>query len=95
MSTFWERHLDHIHTHNQQRSPAKVQELVTQIRQLHIHRHSVLPVHRSKYFHSDLPAYLEQANQWQLEQYLLHYKHAILASMRREKVRQQHQTANI
>jgi cytochrome c553 len=95
MSAFWERHLDHIHAHKQQSSPAKIHELKTQIRQLHTYRNSVLPAHRTKYFQHDLQAYLEKANQWQLEQYVLHYKPAILTSMRREKVRQQQHTANI
>jgi hypothetical protein len=94
MSSFWERHLDHIHTNNKLKgSPAKLAELQSQIRLLHSHRPKVLPQHRDTYFHADVTAYLEQSEQWQLEQYLLHYKPVILASIRRETARQRQSSA--
>ena len=89
MSSFWERHLDHIHAHSQRkRSPAKLLETKIQIQQLHAARNKVLPEHRDRYFHDNLDDYLEHTDQWKLEQYLLHYKPAILASIRRKTNRQ-------
>ena len=96
MSSFWERHLDLIHAHSERkRSPAKLLEVKTQIQQLHAVRHKVLPDHRDRYFHDNLDAYLEHTDQWKLEQYLLHYKPAILASIRRETTRQNDSTNSI
>ena len=89
MSSFWERHLDHIYAHAQRkRSPAKLMEVKTQIQQLHAARNKVLPEHRDRYFHDNLDDYLEHTDQRKLEQYLLHYKPAIFASIRRETNRQ-------